>query len=111
VFAARGGFASPGWGAQGLALPDTCSGNSGGGSGGGSGDSIAVTFNVQATTQFGENIFLTGSVPELQNWSPDTALALSAANYPTWSITVDLPADTAIQYKYIRKFNGVVTWE
>jgi len=34
---------------------------------------------------FAENIFLTGSIPALQNWSPDTALALSAAGYPTWS--------------------------
>jgi len=32
-----------------------------------------------------ENIFLTGSVDALQNWSPDKALALSSANYPTWS--------------------------
>ncbi|KAI0071136.1 starch-binding domain-like protein, partial [Panus rudis PR-1116 ss-1] len=45
------------------------------------------------------------------NWSPDNAIALSAANYPTWSVTVNLPASTSIQYKYIRKFNGQVTWE
>ena len=32
-----------------------------------------------------ENIFLTGSVDALQSWSPDKALPLSSANYPTWS--------------------------
>lgn len=26
-------------------------------------------------------------------------------------MTIDLPASTQIQYKYIRKFNGQVTWE
>ena len=26
-------------------------------------------------------------------------------------VTVNLPASTAIEYKYIRKFNGQVTWE
>lgn len=58
-----------------------------------------------------ENIYIAGSVNALENWSPDNALLLSAANYPTWSITVNLPASTAIQYKYIRKNNGDVTWE
>ncbi|KAF7799714.1 hypothetical protein EIP86_010956 [Pleurotus ostreatoroseus] len=106
AFAARGGFASPGWGADTVKLPSSCAGSSGG-----SGGTVAVTFNVDATTVFGENIYLTGSVPALQNWSPTTALLMSAANYPTWSITVNLPASTAIQYKYIRIFNGAVTWE
>ncbi|KAI0686282.1 glucoamylase [Cytidiella melzeri] len=104
AFAARGGFSSPSWGASGLTVPAVCSAGSGGGT-------VAVTFNVDATTTFGENIYLTGSDPALQDWSPDTALALSAADYPIWSITVNLPANTDIQYKYIRKFNGAITWE
>ncbi|KAJ3489957.1 hypothetical protein NLJ89_g11480 [Agrocybe chaxingu] len=58
-----------------------------------------------------ENIYITGSLGELQNWSPDNALLLSSANYPTWSITVNIPANTYFEYKYIRKFNGAVTWE
>ncbi|KAI0324159.1 glucoamylase [Cubamyces sp. BRFM 1775] len=105
AFAARDGKTYAGWGAAGLTVPSQCS------SGGSGGNTVAVTFNVQATTIFGENIYITGSVDALQNWSPDNALLLSAANYPTWSITVNLPASTAIQYKYIRKFNGAVTWE
>lgn len=45
AFAARGGFAGPSWGAKGLTVPTTCSGNAG--------STVAVTFNVQATTVFG----------------------------------------------------------
>ncbi|PAV20912.1 glucoamylase [Pyrrhoderma noxium] len=108
-FQARDGFKAAGWGAAGLTVPATCS--TGGGSSPGSGSSVAVTFNVQATTVFGENIFVTGSIDALANWSPDNAIALNADNYPTWSVTVNLPADTTVQYKYIRKFNGAVTWE
>ncbi|TFY52909.1 hypothetical protein EVG20_g10351 [Dentipellis fragilis] len=133
AFGARAGTTTASWGAKGLVVPSTCSsgGGGGGGGGGGSGNTVSVTFNVQATTVFGgaclmcvfaagwcwtgwdgtENIYLTGSVSQLKNWSPGNALLLSAANYPTWSITVDLPASTAVQYKYIRKFNGKVTWE
>ncbi|KAI0675576.1 glucoamylase [Trametes maxima] len=110
AFSAREGKTYGSWGAAGLAVPSTCSSGGSGGGGGGAG-TVAVTFNVKATTTFGENIYITGSVDALKNWSPDNALILSAANYPTWSITVNLPASSSIQYKYIRKFNGAVTWE
>ncbi|KZT19533.1 carbohydrate-binding module family 20 protein [Neolentinus lepideus HHB14362 ss-1] len=103
AFEARNNTQFAGWGATGLTVPSTCSGNSG--------STVAVTFNVDATTVYGENIYITGSVDALENWSPDNALLLSSANYPTWSITVNLPASTNVQYKYIRKYNGAVTWE
>ncbi|KAN0140557.1 glycoside hydrolase [Lactarius tabidus] len=101
--ASRAGVEPASWGASGLTVPAQCLPNPG--------PQVSATFNVNATTQFGENIFVTGSVDALQNWSPDTALAMSAANYPIWGITVNLPANTNIEYKYIRKFNGQVTWE
>ncbi|KAJ7367346.1 glucoamylase [Mycena albidolilacea] len=112
AFGARAGVTSPGWGAAGLTVPTTCQTSGSGGGGGGSTGTVAVTFNVVATTVIGEDIYITGSVPSLQNWSPDTALILNPDNYPTWSITVNVPASSDIQYKYIRKFNGVLTsWE
>ncbi|KAF9258750.1 glycoside hydrolase [Marasmius fiardii PR-910] len=75
------------------------------GSGGSTTESVAVTFLETATTVFGENVFLVGSIPELGNWDPASAVGLSPANYPQWSITVDLPANTQFEYKFIRK-NG-----
>ncbi|KAK0487707.1 glucoamylase [Armillaria novae-zelandiae] len=110
AFGARAGVVPASWGASGLTVPSSCSTSSGGGSGG-SGGTVSVTFNEFATTFFGENIYLTGSIDALQNWSPDTALLLNTDNYPTWSITLNLPASTTFQYKFIRKFNGAVTWE
>lgn len=47
VFAAEAGTTFASWGAAGLELPSTCSG------GGSSGDTVAVTFNVDATTVWG----------------------------------------------------------
>ncbi|KAJ7022742.1 glucoamylase [Mycena alexandri] len=111
AFGARAGLASPGWGAAGLTVSTTCQ-TSGGGGGTGSSGTVAVTFNVVATTFLGENIYITGNVDSLQEWSTDTALILNPANYPTWSITVNVPASSDIQYKYIRKVNGVFEeWE
>ncbi|KAF8635222.1 hypothetical protein AX17_003997 [Amanita inopinata Kibby_2008] len=98
----RNGIKSAGWGAAGLSVPVSCSPAA---------DTIVFTFNVYATTVFGENIYVTGSIPELSNWSTTNPVPLNANNYPTWSVTINLPPSTTFQYKYIRIYNGVVTWE
>ncbi|THH00826.1 hypothetical protein EW026_g1770 [Hermanssonia centrifuga] len=78
-FAARSATNVASWGAAGLTVPAVCNSNSG--------PTVSVTFNVDATTVLGENIYITGSVDALSNWSPDSALELSPASYPTWSST------------------------
>jgi len=102
AFAARDGFVPAAWGAAGLTVPSVCKSNPG--------PTASVTFNVRATTNFGENVFIVGSVPELGNWLPENAIALSSMNYPIWSGTITLPGYTNIEYKYIKKYDGGVIW-
>lgn len=72
----------------------------------------AASFNVNATTTLGQNIFVVGNQAALGNWAPAAAVALSPASYPVWKGTVALPAGTAFEYKYVRKnSDGSVTWE
>jgi glucoamylase len=96
AMSARKGVVPDSWGAKGFVVPSTCSTG-----GSGDGNTVQVTFKLDATTVSGgenmpsagksvvdtsaENIFLTGSIPALQNWSPDTALSLSSTGYPTWN--------------------------
>ncbi|KAF9220901.1 glycoside hydrolase family 15 protein [Gyrodon lividus] len=103
VFAARAGKTSASWGAQGLTVSSSCLTSNE--------VTVSVEFNVNAATTLGENIYLTGSVDALSNWDTSTAILLSSANYPIWSTTVNLQANTVIQYKYIRIYNDAVTWE
>ncbi|MEU9508347.1 carbohydrate-binding module family 20 domain-containing protein [Micromonospora sp. NPDC048170] len=71
-----------------------------------------VSFGVNATTSWGQNIHVAGDHPALGGWDPAQAPLLSSASYPVWRLTVALPAGTSISYKYIRKdANGNVTWE
>ncbi|MEU0762922.1 carbohydrate-binding module family 20 domain-containing protein [Streptomyces microflavus] len=91
----------------------TCSG--GGGSnpdpGPGNGQSGA-SFGVNATTQLGQNIYVTGDQAALGNWNPANAPKLDPATYPVWKLDVNLPAGTSFAYKYVRKdAQGNVTWE
>ncbi|CAI7627973.1 unnamed protein product [Penicillium discolor] len=77
---------------------------------------VAVTFNVIATTTYGQNIKLAGSISQLGSWSTSSAIALSASSYTTsnnlWFVTVTLPVGTSFTYKYVRvASDGTITWE
>lgn len=92
---------------------------------------VTLTFPVFATyneisdalfLQY-QNIFLVGSISQLGSWDTSSAvsaqfsppkisdlagtdatmqLPLSAGGYPTWTVSVILPPNTAFQYKFIR---------
>ena len=71
-----------------------------------------AAFGVNATTQYGQNVFVVGDVTALGGWDPARAVALSSASYPVWRAEVTLPAGTRFAYKYVRKdASGAVTWE
>ncbi len=80
--------------------------------GGGGPTQIPVTFEVNASTIFGENLYVVGNIAALSNWSPSGGLALSSAAYPLWRATLNLAPGSTVEYKYIkRNGSGVVTWE
>jgi alpha-amylase len=71
-----------------------------------------ASFNVTATTVWGQNIYVVGNNSTLGNWAPASALLLSSAAYPVWSLQVSMTAGTAFEYKYLMKDSaGTVTWE
>lgn len=62
-----------------------------------------VTFSVTASTNYGENIVLFGSAVTIGNSTDiSNAAPLSPNNYPVWSATIDLPANSAITYQFVR---------
>ncbi|MFE5111586.1 carbohydrate-binding module family 20 domain-containing protein [Streptomyces sp. NPDC056663] len=71
-----------------------------------------ASFGVNATTQLGQNIYVTGNQSALGNWNTGSALKLDPATYPVWKLDVSMPAGTSFEYKYVRKdASGAVTWE
>ncbi|CAE6405532.1 unnamed protein product [Rhizoctonia solani] len=82
------------------------------GTGTGNSGSASVSFQVYAETTYGDNIFVAGSISQLGTWAPSGSIAMSSASYPTWTVTVTIPAGTAFSYKYLRKTSsGTVVWE
>lgn len=77
----------------------------------GSGE-VQATINVNASTSWGQYLYVTGNTAALGNWNTDLGLPADPGSYPTWKHRVNLPASTTIQYKYYRKnSDGSVTWE
>jgi alpha-amylase len=73
---------------------------------------VSDTFNVHAITTWGTSVYIVGDIPALGSWDTSKAIKLSPDGYPTWSGTLTLPANTRIEYKYIKKTDaGAVTWE
>lgn len=80
---------------------------------------IPVRFIVNsAETSYGENVYIVGNVSELGNWDPDKAIGVffnstaTIAQYPSWFYDINIPANTQIEYKFIKKNQaGEVVWE
>jgi glucoamylase len=71
-----------------------------------------VDINVNATTQWGQYMYVTGNTGALGNWNTNLGLPLDPASYPVWKNAINLASGRAVQYKYYRKNpNGSVTWE
>ncbi|MGW2546388.1 carbohydrate-binding module family 20 domain-containing protein [Kitasatospora sp. NPDC001574] len=71
-----------------------------------------ASFAVDATTAWGQNVFVVGDNAALGGWDAGRALPLSSAAYPVWKADVAMAAGTAFAYKYVRKdAAGNVTWE
>lgn len=71
-----------------------------------------VNFRENATTTWGQNVYVVGSVPALGSWNTAAAIPLSSSSYPVWTGSVAVPSGTSFQYKYIKKNpDGSVVWE
>ena len=77
---------------------------------------VSVDFTCNnGTTYMGQSVYVIGNTPELGNWSPASAVVLGSANYPTWRGSIDLPANTQVEWKCLKRdennpSNGVV-WQ
>ena len=106
------------WGSKSAAAPPTaCAGTSAQGvyipataAGAPSSNSsckVNVLFAVNASTFFGENIYIIGNDSALGSWVESNADPMNPGNYtstrPEWYVNLDLPASATVSYKYLRQ--------
>ena len=84
-----------------------------------SGSQTAVRFFARnATTSFGQNIYIVGNCVELGNWDTNKAVGPffnatgTIATYPDWFFDISVPEGYNLEYKFIKKdAAGNVVWE
>lgn len=76
--------------------------------------SVDVTFTVNGyVTQVGQDMYVVGNTAELGNWNPANAVPLTWQDSDTWSgpVSFTTSAGQAIEFKFIVKQGGNVTWQ
>ncbi|KAK5149060.1 hypothetical protein LTR04_000139 [Oleoguttula sp. CCFEE 6159] len=64
--------------------------------------SVQITFHVNASTNFGTNIYVSGNIPALGNWSPSYE-PMTPPSYPIWEAIVQAPPNTVVSYSYVQQ--------
>ncbi|CAK7266786.1 hypothetical protein SEPCBS57363_002269 [Sporothrix epigloea] len=102
------------WANETVNVPAVCTASSTKGvyaaAGAGSGGcTSSVLFVVNATTYYGENIYLVGNTTDLGAWDLASAQPLSANNYtstrPEWFVEVQMTGGEYVKYAYVREEN------
>ena len=77
------------------------------------GPQVQVIFHENATTSWGQNIYTTGNVYELDNWDPARPYTpFFNPSYPEWFLPISVPASRTIEFKFVKRDgSGYVIWE
>jgi len=82
--------------------------------------SVSVQFTCNnGNTYWGQSVYVVGSINELENWTvsalDNNIHKLTPSPYPTWSGTIDLPPNTNIDWKCVKRDeqypNSGIKWQ
>ncbi|WP_158855491.1 alpha-amylase family glycosyl hydrolase [Halorhabdus sp. CUG00001] len=76
-----------------------------------SGEPVSTPIAVDVETEWGTEVYLTGSLDALGNFDPDKAVPMAADEYPTWTAEIEVPEGTTFEFEWLKKRDGkVVEW-
>ncbi|CAG8976844.1 hypothetical protein HYALB_00012662 [Hymenoscyphus albidus] len=75
---------------------------------------INILMNVNATTYYGENIYIVGNTTELGDWDVNKALPLNPGGYsdqrPLWTLDTYFEAGEDVDFKFVRQEDCGQPW-
>lgn len=77
---------------------------------------VDVNFTCNnGNTNMGDSVYAIGDITALGNWQAASAVKLDPTSYPTWSATLQLPANTNVSWKCIIRNetnpSNVIQWQ
>ena len=80
-----------------------------------SANGMIAHFHVRVSTAFGQEVFISGNIPELGNWDAKKAIKMEFEhNLDYWFVNVELPKSQEyrfIEYKYVIISGDYQQWE
>ncbi|OAY61086.1 uncharacterized protein LOC110614812 [Manihot esculenta] len=71
-----------------------------------------VKFQLQKECRFGDQFLLVGDDPIIGAWNPESAAPMNWSDGHIWSVELDVPIESTIQFKFILKqSNGDMIWQ
>src|SRR5690606_2078164 len=65
---------------------------------------VAVNFTCEnGSTYVGQSVYVVGNNAAIGGWSAVNAVKLNSISYPTWTGTIQLPANTTIEWKCLKR--------
>ncbi|KAM0886095.1 hypothetical protein ACQ4PT_029920 [Festuca glaucescens] len=75
-------------------------------------NTVQVKFVLQRQCAFGQRFLVVGDDPALGLWDPTKAAALEWSEGHVWTATMDLPANRAVEFKFLLQDpSGQVSWQ
>ena len=75
---------------------------------------MKTLFRLRYDSRWGEELFLTGNIPELGKWNPNKAVPMEYVGPGIWSVSVETHGRASLptmEYKYFIRENGQIRWE
>ncbi|MEG0992242.1 MAG: 4-alpha-glucanotransferase [Bacteroidales bacterium] len=67
---------------------------------------MTIQFNLEYHTQWGQSVWIIGSLPQLGENQPEQALPLEYLTNGIWQLEATIPEDAAFTYRYLIRENG-----
>jgi hypothetical protein len=72
---------------------------------------MKISFEYNYKAQWGQEVYLVGSISKLGEWKTDKALPLVCVQADRWRVDVDIDSYKIINYKYfIKNSDGSILW-
>ena len=64
---------------------------------------MKITFNIEYFTEFGQNLYISGNIPELGSWQQEKAVRMDFSGNGQWKYGINVNGDIKIAYRYLLK--------
>lgn len=73
---------------------------------------MKLSLSLEYHSSWGQVLYVCGNTENMGNWDAENAAAMEYVGNNYWSVSLEMPKETALEYKFfVREANGFTNWE